>query len=174
MKRLLLSIFLIFHLFGVLVAPNPTSYLYIAAAPIYKPYMNGLGLGNTWSFFAPEPVFPQMFLDYVIEYKDGQTARGRFPDEENTFFFRDRHNRRMSMARFIMAQESNWQNMFVNYLCAQNKEASAIKLWRMTGQPPSLEMVRSGEKKATDAVNFKIDILGTYYCKDDKDAPLGT
>lgn len=165
--RRLVSAFLLFHLFGVLITPNPYSYLNQSLTTVYRPYMNLLGLQHTWGFFAPEPISPPMYIDYTIENKSGLGASGRFPEEKNPFFFRDRYNRRMSMSRFIASSDDNIRNMFVRYLCRQHPDMQSARLWRVTGTQPSLQMVQRGEKRMTDPVDFKIEVLGTYFCPED-------
>jgi hypothetical protein len=155
---------LIFHLFGILNSPNPGSYLNQSISFIYRPYIHFFGLQNTWGFFAPEPMSPPMYIDYTMEFKDGQSESGRYPPEQNPYFFRDRYNRRMSMSRFILGSDDNLRNMFMNYLCHEHRDLLSAKLWRVVGTQPTLQMVQSGEKKMTDAVDFKIEVLGTYYC----------
>jgi hypothetical protein len=165
MKRTVISLFLIFHLFGILVAPNSSSYLFAVVSPIYKPYLDFLGIGNGWAFLAPKPVFPSAYFEHVAQFSDGRTSRGRFPEEKNESIFRDRHNRRMSIASYMSTSESNWQNMYVHYVCGQNQGATEIKLWYSTGQRPSPEMVRKGERKMTDVFDVKDTFLGVYYCE---------
>jgi hypothetical protein len=165
--RLTVSTFLIFHLGGVLLAPNPTSYLSQALSPVYRPYTNFLGLAHTWGFFAPEPVSPPMYIDYVIQKRGAPAMSGRFPPEQNPYFFRDRHNRRMSLSKFILSSDDNIKNMFVRYLCLRESDVLSINLWRVVATQPSLAMVQAGEKKMTDPVDFKIEVLGTYYCPEE-------
>jgi hypothetical protein len=162
--RRLASFFLIFHLIGVVTSPNPASYLTQSISVIYRPYMNFLGLAHTWGFFAPEPISPPLYIDYVLEKNDGLPESGRFPDEVNPYFFRDRHNRRMSLSKFILSTDANIQNMFVRYLCIHNPGTISAKLWKVLNTQPSLAMVQSGEKKMTDPVDTKIEVIGTYYC----------
>jgi hypothetical protein len=126
--------------------------------------VNALGLAHSWGFFAPEPVSPPMYIDYVVQRKNAPPVSGRFPPETNPYFFRDRHNRRMSLSRFILSSDANLKNMFVRYLCWDQREVISMNLWRVTGTQPSLDMVREGKKKMTDAVDHKIEVLGTYYC----------
>jgi hypothetical protein len=70
----------------------------------------------------------------------------------------------MALSKFILSTDANIKNMFVRYLCLQEKDVLSINLWRVMATQPSLAMVQSGEKKITDPVNFKIEVLGTYYC----------
>lgn len=163
-KRVLISTFLVFHLIGVFIAPNPASFLSQALAPVYRPYMNLLGLSHTWGFFAPEPISPPLYIDHIMELRNGMSVSGRFPEEVNPYFFRDRYNRRMSLSKFILSTDDNIRNMYVRYLCRSNPDAISTKLWRVVATQPSLQMVQNGEKKMTDPVDFKIEVLGTYYC----------
>lgn len=163
-----ISAFLLFHLLGVFIIPNQNSFLTNSLSFVYRPYLNFLGLAHSWGFFAPEPISPPMYIDYVIQKSDGNSVTGRFPDEVNPYFFRDRHNRRMSLSKFILSSDDNIRNMFVRYLCIQESPLDSIKLWRVVGTQPSLQMVQRGEKKMTDPVDFKIEVLGTYYCPEDK------
>lgn len=162
--KITISVFLLFHLVGVLITPNPTSYLTLTLGSVYRPYMNFFGLNHTWGFFAPEPISPPLYIDYVLELKDGNSVSGRFPDVQNPYFFRDRHNRRMTLSKFILSSEDNIRSMFVRYMCNQYPQTVAAKLWRVTATQPTLDMVQRGEKKMTDPVDFKIEVLGTYYC----------
>jgi hypothetical protein len=163
--RAAISAFLLFHLLGVVAAPNPNSYLYASIAPLYRPYMNALGLGHTWGFFAPEPAAPPMYIDYIVDKLDGSSISGRFPEEGSPFFFRDRQNRRMTLSRFILSADDNIRNMFVRRFCLQNKDqVQQIRLWRTVATQVSLEQVKKGEKRMTDAAEHKIEVLGTYYC----------
>lgn len=163
--RLALTAFLLFHLLGVLVAPNPNSFLYQSIAPVYRPYMNALGLGHTWGFFAPEPVSPPMYIDYIVDHTDGTQDSGRFPEENNPYFFRDRYNRRLTLSRFILASDENIRNMFIRRFCLpDSSRIRQVRLWRSVGSQPSLDEVRRGERKVTESAQFKVEVLGTYYC----------
>lgn len=162
--KIVVSVFLALHLFAVLVMPNPRSFVVMKLTPVLVPYMSALGLSHTWGFFAPEPVSPPHYIDYTLETKAGEKISGRFPPEKDPYFFRDRYNRRMSLSKFIAASEDNLRGMFMNYLCNLYPEAVSARLWRVVGLQPSLEMVQKGEKKMTDSVDYKIEVLGNYYC----------
>lgn len=148
----------------MLVAPNPGSYLSQTIAPVYRPYLNFFGLGSTWSFFAPEPFYHPIYIDYVVNRRDKMPVSGRFPEEVNPYAFRDRYNRRIGLARLILMSDDNVRNMFVHHLCQQYPDMENANLWKVMATEPSLEMVRRGEKKITDPADLKIEVLGTYYC----------
>ena len=162
--RFWVSLFLIFHLFGVLIGPNPNSFLGQSVAPVYRPYLNFFGLGSTWSFFAPEPFYHPIYIDYVLNLKGKMPLSGRFPEEKSPYWMRDRQNRRMGLARIILSSDDNVRNMFVHYLCREHPDLESANLWRVLATEPSLEMVQKGQKKITDPADFKIEVLGTYFC----------
>ncbi len=162
--RTLVSLLLAAHLFAVVVGPNSRSYLFSSAQFLLHPWLAGLNLAHSWGFFAPEPISPPIYIDWVSERRGAVSESGRFPDEKNPFFFRDRHNRRMSMSKFIMSKPDNIQNMFMNWQCKKDPSLVSMKVWRVTGIQPTLDMVRSGEKKMTDVVDYKIDVMGSFYC----------
>ena len=122
--HIFLSVFIVFHLGGAILFPNASSYLHTTIlGSIYRPYMNFFGLGSSWGFFAPEPISPPTFIDYVITTENGEQLNGRFPDEKDPYFFRDRQNRRIGLTLFMVSQETYLRNMFMNYLCHQYPNA---------------------------------------------------
>lgn len=166
--RRFLSAFLVFHLFGVFTAPNPSSFLAQTIAPVYRPYLNFFGLASTWSFFAPEPFYLPVYIDYVISRKDKMPVSGRFPEEVNPYLFRDRYNRRISLTRIILMSDDHIRNMFVHHLCEEYPDMESANLWKVMATEPTLEMVQKGEKRITDPAEMKIEVLGTYYCPEKK------
>lgn len=167
-SKIFISILLSLHLFAVIFMPNPRSFVVMSVSNVLLPYMGTLGLSHTWGFFAPEPISPPMYIDYVFELKSGEKESGRYPAEKNPYPFRDQYNRRMSMSKIVLSSDENLRNMFMRYMCNKNQEIISAKLWRVTGIQPSLEMVQKGERKMTDAIDYKIDVLGTYFCTEEK------
>jgi len=166
LHKRLISAFLIFHLLGVLTAPNRSSFLTGSLAPVYQPYLNLLGLASTWAFFAPEPFYAPIHIDYKIERKNGMPVTARFPEADNPYFFRDRFNRRISLARFVLATEGNLKGMFVHYLCAQYPDLQSVQLWSVMATVNSLQQVQKEGRKITDPAELQTQVLGTHYCEE--------
>jgi hypothetical protein len=162
--RRFVSAFLLFHLLGVLTAPNKISFLSEALSPVYKPYLNLLGLASTWSFFAPEPFYAPLHIDYAIERASGMPITDRFPPAENPYFFRDRFNRRISLTRYFTHTEGNLKGMFVHYLCGQYPDLTSVKIWGVMATANSLEQVQKQNRRITDPAELKTEVLGTHYC----------
>lgn len=162
--RLLVSFFLLFHLFGVVTTPNRMSFLTQTLAPVYYPYLSLLGLYSTWSFFAPEPFYAPVHIDYKIERHGGMPVEGRFPPAENPYAFRDRFNRRISLTRQVIGTEGNIRGMFMNWLCHEYPGLDSAQLWAVMATIPSLEQVKLGDRKITDPAELRTEVLGTQYC----------
>jgi hypothetical protein len=165
-KRRLVSAFLLFHLLGVLTAPNKNSFLTGALSPVYQPYLNLLGLASTWSFFAPEPFYAPVHIDYTIERRNGLPITDRFPPAENPFFFRDRFNRRISLTRFMLSSEGSLKGMFVHHLCALYPDLESVKLWSVVATMNSLQQVQTEGRRITDPGGLQTQVLGTHYCEE--------
>jgi len=162
--RRLVSAFLLFHLLGVLTAPNKISFLSHSLSPVYQPYLDLLGISSTWSFFAPEPFYAPVHIDYAIERRGAMPVSGRFPEAENPYFFRDRFNRRISLTRYLIHSDGNLKGMFVHYLCAQYPNLDSVKISSVMATVNSLEQVKLGDRKITDPAELKTEVLGTHYC----------
>ncbi len=158
------TLFLCFHLLGVLTAPNKASFLTGALSPVYGPYLNLLGLASTWSFFAPEPFYAPVHIDYKIERKNGMPVSGRFPEAESPYFFRDRYNRRISLTRFLLSSEGNLKGMFVSHLCREYPDLDSVQMWGVMATVNSLQAVQKEGRKITDPAELQTTVLGTHYC----------
>lgn len=165
-----ISIFLVFHLTCVMFVPNSTSYTGQKLEKYILPYMYHLGLSGAWSFFAPEPFSPPMYLDYVVTIKDREPITGRFPEEKDDFFFRARQNRRVSIARFMMQDTANVEFMFVNYLCKKYPNAVSARVWSVRGLQPDFDSVRNSGKKISKTVDEVTEFSGDFACQEQTDA----
>ena len=81
-----LSLFLVFHLFCVLLVPNSDNYMGEFFLKVTQPYLFFLELTNTWNFFAPNPE-PPIYIDYQLIDAQGQPYfSGRWPDIKEPYF----------------------------------------------------------------------------------------
>jgi hypothetical protein len=77
--RILINAFLIVTLVAVVITNLPESELRHEALKAAKPYLNGLGLDQVWSVFAPDPRRVSIDLEARVKFKDGTTATWRPP-----------------------------------------------------------------------------------------------
>ena len=163
--RTALSAVIAFQLIGAIFVPNLSSYTGMKLSRFYLPYMNGLGLGGIWSFFAPEPFSPPMFIDYTLERQGAEPLAGRYPEANEKFFFRAPMNRRVSLARFILSDEKHIENMFMNYICHAHPETISAKIWSVRGLQPDYNMVLEQGKKMSETFDYQNQFVGEFACK---------
>jgi hypothetical protein len=77
--RVLISAFLIATLFSLCVTNLPDSRLRREATKATDPYVNSLGLDQTWSVFAPDPRRVSLDMEARITYSNGETATWTVP-----------------------------------------------------------------------------------------------
>ena len=165
-KKWFISAFLVFHLIGVIMTPNLSSYTADKwLAPVYLPYMHFFNLGGVWSFFAPEPFSPPLFVDYVIKREGDMPVSGRFPPEEDPYYFRPRYNRLTSLARFILNDPAHAEHMMMNYLCHKYPKATSAEFWAVRGLQPDFDSVRERGVKMSVTVDYKSEFFGSFACK---------
>lgn len=98
-RRVLISVFLLFHFFLMLVWSSP-----IYPRPILKlwrftrAYMEWSGLDQRWNLFAPEPLITNGYLVAQITYRDGQKKDWMFPRAEDYGYYR----------RYFMDRQVSW------------------------------------------------------------------
>lgn len=111
--RLLVSLWLIYHLFAIITGPLnlPPSIHGQAILPAALPYHRVLYLGHAYKFFAPDPG-PSHLIEYDIEQADGQHLKGRFPDRREQWP-RLLYHRHFMLTEFVgnMEPEITAENM---------------------------------------------------------------
>jgi hypothetical protein len=148
-----LSVFIVFHLFCVMLAPNSMTYLGTRAQSVVGPYLTFLELASTWGFFAPDPGPPPVYIEYEAIGEDGVVVKtGTWPDKAPTFFLRERHNRRIAVARFLMSDPRRIEKMLGPYYCGRIPEARSVRFWRVIEGMPNLHDVAKGTRKIGDGV----------------------
>jgi hypothetical protein len=80
--RGILSAFVIVTVGLVLATNLPSSPLRDKLMTPGQPYLNALGLDQSWAIFAPEPRRAVLDLRAVVRYDDGSTATWRIPHDD--------------------------------------------------------------------------------------------
>jgi hypothetical protein len=88
-KRALLSLFLLFHLFVILVWSFPVYWRPLSRInAVIAPYMAWSGLSQGWALFAPDPTYVNVRLDAEITYRDGLKKIWKFPMPQDFGYYR--------------------------------------------------------------------------------------
>jgi hypothetical protein len=89
MKRVIINLFLLFHLTTIFCWAMPVnSRLIYNVKPMIAPYMIWSGLAQGWNLFAPNPLAQNNRMEAEVFYSDGQTAIWRFPQPQDYGYFK--------------------------------------------------------------------------------------
>ncbi len=168
--RLIISLWIVFHLFALVLGPNPQNYWGKTSGAVLEPYANFLGLVSTWSFFAPDPGPPPHYIEYEVYGKKQKIlAEGEFPERKNPYFFQDRQNRRVTSARFMINQWERAEKMLVPYLCRKSAGAVRVRLWQVLHPIPTLWDVEQGKKIPNDPKDADRREISSTFCPDENE-----
>lgn len=125
-KRLawvLASLFIVWHIGALIIAPLPSSYASNKMYKWYKPYLTLLNINNGWAFFAPNPhTGVRMF--YILRNAAGE--------EQKIDFTSQLHRQTTEFQRFTMMQDHIWLNASpysqsaAEFLCRRHEGFSPV------------------------------------------------
>ena len=116
LARGLASVAILWQLSAVIiaavVAAPPFSELAADVAWFFRPYVNAADLNHGYRFFAPEPG-PSHLVAYHLEFADGSTRDGKFPDLE-TERPRLLYHRYFMLSEHLAGLFGEWQDALKN------------------------------------------------------------
>lgn len=72
-KKIILSLFILFHLTTCTLYLLPDSYIQQKVTPLVRPYIHVMGFGQVWNMFSPDPGNLNIFIFARILQNDGTT-----------------------------------------------------------------------------------------------------
>lgn len=128
--KIVFSVFLLYHLFTVLLMPIGGSLAGRKLGRFVLPYANTLGFNTTWQFFSPGPS-PMFYLEYDVETDvDAPVASEPkvYPPARQAFAWDDGWNRRLYGMRFFALNPERLERYFIPFLCRENPGARGISV----------------------------------------------
>lgn len=166
--KVLLSIWILFHLTVLVVFPNTFSFIKFRYLSVFKPYVQLMGLNYAWSFYAPEPE-TAMYLEYDVqreseEFVNLPTETHRWPPERDGYF--DIYfNRRHTNMGFV-TQRTKWlESLFIPWACRTNPGATRIVVRKIGVRVPTLDEVQEGAPIFDPDMTYE-ERIGSGYCKE--------
>jgi hypothetical protein len=165
--RWLISLWLVFHLLAIVVAPAsvaPSSSFIQSSWLIFQPYLEALYLNNGYHFFAPEPA-ESTLVAFEARRADGSVVRGRIPNRRIV-------PRQLYHRHFMLTERMNespeeleqaWYRSYAEHIGHKYK-ASQVSLTRVTHYLPTMEMVRDGVR-LNHPESYEEEPLGDFACE---------
>ncbi len=169
--RILLSVFIVYHLIVIAVLANGSSFLGRALDPWITPYGNFLGLNVTWNFFAPDPAHT-MFIQYNIRFEDADgldlkdPKEGYFPPEKTRIVIDSSERRFLYAMRFLILDEKRMKVLLGPFLCRQNPGATAVHIKNILEPIPNLDVSQIGDLQEKQEATI---LEHTFYCNRPQD-----
>lgn len=161
---LLVNLWLVYHLFSVIIAPasvGPASQLEYSGWEIAAPYLQTLNLNHGYHFFAPDPA-GSAIVSYVLEYPDGRTESGQFPNRE--IYPRLLYHRHFMLSEFLggadPVRQKSIRQSYARNLCRRTG-ASKVTLSLISHALPTRDQILAGVP-LNDPTSFSEEPLGTF------------
>lgn len=155
---------LVYHLFAVVTAPasvGPASPLEYSSWKVAAPYLQTVNLNHGYHYFTPEPE-GSVVVSYTLEFTDGRTETGRFPDRSITP--RLMYHRHYILADMLGAagpeQQKAVRTAFARNLCRRSG-AERVTLSLVRHSLSSMEQVLAG-MPLDDSSTYTEEPLGTF------------
>jgi hypothetical protein len=130
---------------------------------IAAPSLQLMYLNHGFHFFSPEPGGSTL-ISYVLEFEDGTTQSGRFPNKQ--IWPRLLYHRHFMLSEFLGAQSPERQQVLVRSyarnLCREH-ETKKVTISRVTHYLAPMERLRAGGS-LDDSSSFEEEPLGTFSC----------
>ncbi len=164
--KLIISVWLVYHLFIILLFPNTQSLLSRKLDRFLLPYANSLNMNTPWQFFSPFPG-PKFYIEY--EVSNTQTSEnGDLQVEGKKYFYPsqdqrdpdwDNFRRRLYSARFVSVDPQRLKDVFIPWVCRQHPGAMMVSAEVIMAPVPNIEKAQTYSRISemeTPQTSFKV------------------
>lgn len=149
--KIFLSLWILYHLVGILIMPSPQSILVKNWAWIFRPYLNALTINTTWNLFSPDPGTATFLKINVISDKEESGVRSfTWPRNADRSEPDSRHRRELYFVRYTIMNDMMIYKFLFPWLCRNNPDAQEIRLEVYTTIHPSLEQASTNRNLNID------------------------
>lgn len=170
--KVLLSLFICFHLLAILVLPNPNS-LPNRELPLLSTYGNLLAINTTWRFFSPNPLIKTVEYEtykYDDNYNVIETKEYKFPLSVEDIGGREAYNRTLNYAMIAVGHPDWAYQLLGPVLCRKHPEVDEIAIYQLRRDYVPIEKAQILEsyEKLYEVIRDRVTDVS---CKDLKEAP---
>jgi hypothetical protein len=144
--RILISIFIVYHLIAVMLYPNPFSILSRDFSGLFNSYGNLLALNTTWQFFSPNPGAIKYINYDVIKEQDADfnISTFQFPPQDDKHLWKDNKGRLFYFTVRMISSSQNMSQFLIPFLCRKHSDADSIVIKAIEKNIPNIESAKMG------------------------------
>lgn len=164
--KILVSIWLVFHIAAIIIAPasvSPSSLLVQSLWRGVRPYLQTLYLNHGYHYFAPEPSASTL-IGYTADLPDGTTVSGRIP--HRGIEPRLLYHRHFMLTEYLAFAPAELRPQLYQAYARQigiDHGAKSVSLSKITHFLPVREAAINGVK-LDDPASYSEEPLGTFPC----------
>ena len=153
--KALLSIWLVYHLFCIVILPNGASFLGRYFESYILPYANSIGINSTWNFYSPDPAHT-MYFSYTVYFENEQGEEIKppleqfLPPEKNQIVVDSSKRRLLYAMRYLALDQKRMQTLLAPWICRENTGASRVSIHHVIERIPTLDMAMANLSKNVD------------------------
>lgn len=142
--KIVLSLFVVFHLAVILILANASSYWGRNWQTVLLPYANTIGLNATWNFFSPDPAHTMFYnVTMYFENEFGEDKKDSvdeyFPPEREKIVVNSSRRRLLYSMRFLTLNQERIGQLLVPWLCKRH-EATRVRVKLEISEIPYLDL----------------------------------
>lgn len=166
--KALLSLWVVYNIFTMLVMPNVGAYFGRASSKYIAPYANTVGLNAGWNFFSPDPAHT-MYLRYTVRYSDPEgnetkePIEGFFPAEKNQGVHALSRKRDLYAMRFMIIEPKRLRVLMGPWLCRQYPGATSVEMEHVVETVPFLDQVVTLKEETVKDLSQELQFVRENY-----------
>lgn len=163
-----LSLWILYHLFVVLLMSNPGSWVGHHFQKFITPYANVTGFNTSWNFFAPNPT-QTAYIRYLVHYEnqEGEIVKepqeGFFPQNKNQAIFDVRRRRELYFMHYILGRPFLLEKHFAPYICKTHPDASSVRLEGVVETVPPLDEALTFRQETLADLSKQVELIKQEY-----------
>lgn len=168
LAKALLSLWILYHLFVVVVMSNPGSFLERNVRAWLAPYANITGFNTSWNFFAPDPA-STMYFHYWVHFENDrgeplkEPVEGFLPQDKNTASFDVRRRRELYLMHYFFRRPERLESLFVPHLCKEHPGATTVRIEFMVETIAPLDEARIFKDEAMSDLSKQLELIKREY-----------
>lgn len=166
--KALLSVWIVYNIFTMLVMPNVGAYFGRVTSKYITPYANTVGLNAGWNFFSPDPAHT-MYIRYTVRYADAEgnetkePIEGFFPEEKNKGVHALSRKRDLYAMRFMVLEPKRLRILMGPWLCRQYPGATSVEMEHVVETVPFLDQVVTFKDETVKELSQELQFSREFY-----------